>query len=123
MRSIRLLPLLGLLAALLIPSTASAADLGLNINGGAASGSAENFAQLSDTGAKWARHFVYWDDAQLPSYDQIVAQEDARGVKTLFVVAAASRHAPANPQQFADYIGQMAQRWQQRLGHGHLRSG
>ena len=51
MRFLRLLPLLGVLAALLVPSVASAAEIGLNINGGAGSARAENFEQLSDTGA------------------------------------------------------------------------
>lgn len=115
MRFLRLLPLLGLLAVLVIPATASAAETGLNINGGAASGTPENFAQLSDTGSKWARHFFYWDDGLMESYDDIVAQEDARGVKTVFVVAAASRQAPADPQAYADFIGRMAKRWKGRL--------
>ena len=115
MRCFRFLPLLGLLAALLIPATASAAEIGLNINGGAASGTAENFDQLGDTGSKWARHFVFWDDAHLESYDDIVAQEDARGIKTLFVVAAASHQAPSDPEQYAEFIGAMARRWKGRL--------
>src|SRR4051812_11589446 len=114
-RVLRLLPLLGALAALLIPASAHAAEVGLNVNGGAASGTADNFAQLTDTGATWARHFVYYDDAHLDSYDNIVAQEDQRKVKTLFVVAAASHQPPANPQAYADFVAQMAQRYKGRL--------
>jgi hypothetical protein len=114
-RSLRLLPLLGILAALLLPAAAPAAEVGLNINGGAASGTAENFSQLSDTGSKWARHFLYYDDAHLESYDNIVAQEDARGIKTLFVVASAANAAPADPQKYAEFIASMARRWK-----GHL---
>src|SRR5690606_3232678 len=56
-----LLPILGLLAALMIPAPAGAAEVGLNMNGGAASATPENFAQLTDVGATWARHFLYWD--------------------------------------------------------------
>jgi hypothetical protein len=115
-RSRRLLPLLGLVAGLLIPATtASAADVGLNINGGAASGAPENFAQLTEVGAKWARHFVHYDNAAPAAYDDIVAQEDARGVKTLFVVTAASHQPPANPQAYADYVGSLAARFRGRL--------
>src|ERR1700710_2799552 len=88
-RYLRLLPLLGLLAALALPAAAPAAEVGLNVNGGAASGTPENFTQLTDLGAKWARHFMYYDDALPESYDGTVAKEDARGVKTLLVVAAA----------------------------------
>jgi hypothetical protein len=113
----RLPALLGLLVVLLVPSTAGAAEPGLNINGGAASGTAENYSQLTDTGAKWARHFLYYDDIGqgLQTYDQIVAEEDKRGVKTLLTVAAASRTAPADPQVYADYVGGLAKRWR-----GHL---
>jgi hypothetical protein len=114
-RFLRLLPLLGLLAALAVPAAAPAAEVGLNINGGLASGTPQNFDQLTQTGAKWARHFVYYDDAALPALDNIVAQEDARGVKTLFVVAGASRQAPSDPQKYADFVGGMASRFK-----GHL---
>jgi hypothetical protein len=114
-RPLRLLPLLGLLAALAVPAAAPAAEVGLNLNGGVASGTPANYNQLTETGSKWARHFVYYDDAALPVLDDIVAQEDARGIKTLFVVAGASRQAPANPQQYADYVGAMAARFKGRL--------
>jgi hypothetical protein len=114
---LRFLPLLGVLAALLLPSTAVAAEAGLNINGGAASGTADNYNQLSDTGAKWARHFLYWndiDESGLKGYDQIVAEEDRRGVKTLFVVAAA-RGTPPDAERYAEYVGALAKRIARRL--------
>jgi len=114
----RLLPLLGLLAALVAPASASAVEPGLNLNGGAASGTAEAYATLSDTGSKWARHFLYWDgigDAGLAQYDQIVAEEDKRGVKTLFVVTGLGGNPPANAQAYADYVGNLAKRWKGRL--------
>lgn len=116
MRTLRLLlPLLGLLAALLLPAPAPAAEVGLNVNGGAASGTPADFDQLTEIGSKWARHFLYWDDAQLASYDRIIAEEDRRGIKTLLVVASASRQAPSNPQAYADFVGSMARRWKGRL--------
>jgi hypothetical protein len=114
-RFLRLLPLLGLLAALMAPSAANAAEVGLNINGGAASGTAENFNQISDIGAKWARHFLYWDDAHPESYDNIVSEEERRGVKTLLVVAAASNTPPSDPQKYADFVGQLASRFKGKL--------
>lgn len=116
MRYLRLLlPLLGLVAALAVPAAAPAAEVGLNVNGGVAAGTPENFGQLSESGAKWARHFVYYDDAAIASVDPLVAGGDARGVKTLLTVAAASRQAPADPQRYADYVGALAARFKGRL--------
>jgi hypothetical protein len=114
-RFLRLVPLLGLLAVLLAPASASATEVGLNLNGGAASGTPDNFAQLTDTGSKWARHFLYWDDAHPESYDGIVAGGDARGVKTLLTVAAKSNTAPSDPQAYADFVGRLAARWKGKL--------
>ena len=116
-RSFRILPLLGLLAALLLPASASAAEVGLNINGGAASGTAETYDQLTDTGSKWARHFLYWDSigSGLGTYDQIVAEEDRRGVKTLLVVTGTGGATPSDPQRYADYVGDLAKRYKGRL--------
>jgi hypothetical protein len=117
-RLTKTLPLLGLLAALCLPATALAAEPGLNLNGGAASGTTEAYSTLTDTGARWARHFLYWDgisEAGLAQYDQIVAEEDRRGVKTLFVVTGLGGNPPANPQAYADYVGNLAKRWKGRL--------
>ena len=115
--TLRILCLLGVLAALLVPSGAHAAEAGLNINGGAASGSADNFNQLSDLGSSWARHFLFWDnidEAGLREYDRIVAEEDRRGVKTLLAVASASG-TPPNAQQYAEFVGALAKRNAGRL--------
>jgi hypothetical protein len=109
---IRLILLLGVLAAVLVPSSALAAEAGLNVNGGAASGTVENFDQLSDTGAKWARHFLFWDDideAGLRGYDRIVAEQDRRGVKTLLTVASASG-TPPDAARYAQFVGALAKR-------------
>jgi hypothetical protein len=110
---LRILPLLGVLAALLVPNGALAAEPGLNINGGAASGTPENFDQLADTGATWARHFLYWDnmdESGLRAFDQIVAEEDRRGIKTLLTVAGTGGHPPADHQRYADFVGALAER-------------
>jgi hypothetical protein len=110
--SLRPLVLIGLLAALVLPGTASAAEPGLNINGGAASGVLENYAQLTDTGAKSARHFLYWDDVNevgLKLYEQMVAEEERRGVKTVLVVASASG-TPPNADRYAAYVADVAKR-------------
>jgi hypothetical protein len=108
----RLFALLGLLAALLLPGTATAAEPGLNVNGGAASGVLENYTQLTDTGAKSARHFLYWDNIDevgLRLYEQMVAEEERRGIKTVFVVASASG-TPPNAERYAEYVGALAKR-------------
>src|SRR5690606_20265437 len=106
------------LALIAAPAPAPAAEPGLNIAGGAASGTPADYAQLTDTGARWARHFLYWDnldESGLRRYDEIVAAEGARGVRTLFVVASASGAPPANPQQYANFVGSLASRWRGEL--------
>jgi hypothetical protein len=116
---IRLFPLLGVLAALLVPSVASAAELGLNVNGGAASGNADNYTQLSDTGATHARHFLFYDsidESGLRGYDQIVAEEDRRGLKTVLVVTGLPpvRSSP-DVNRYAEFVGALAKRYGSRL--------
>ena len=116
MRFLRLfLPLLGLVAGLALPAAAPAAELGLNLNGGLASGTPDNFAQLNESGSKWARHFVYYDDAQLPAVENLVAGGDRAGVKTLLVVAGANRQAPSDPQRYADFVGSIAAKMRGRV--------
>ena len=118
MRLLRLLSLAAVLAALTLPSSALAAEAGLNLNGGAGSGTPEALNQLTDTGAKWARHFLYWDgisEAGLPSYDAILAEEERRGVKSLFVVTGLNGQPPADAQKYADYVGALAKRWKGKL--------
>jgi len=118
-RLIRLFPLLGVLAALAVPSVASAAEIGLNINGGAASARAENFNQLSDTGAKYARHFLFYDaidEVGLREYDKMVAEEDRRGIKTVLVVTGLPPLASQpDPDRYADFVGALAKRYGARL--------
>lgn len=116
MRFLRLIPLLAILAVLGLPtSSANAAEVGLNVNGGLAGGTPENFAQLTDVGAKWARHFYYWDDSHVESIGDIIANEDRRGIKTLITVAAKSNAAPSDPQQYALAVGRLAEVYKGRI--------
>jgi hypothetical protein len=113
-----LIPLLAVLGALAAPAAAQSAEVGLNIAGGA-SASPESYAMLDDTGAKWARHFMFWDavDERIlrEGYDRIVANEDRRGVKTLLVVAGLGGRPPADPAAYARFMGSLAARYKGRV--------
>src|SRR5688572_8724261 len=110
----RLLTLLTCLAALAaVPASASAAELGLNVNGAVTAGTQENFEDLSSLNAKWARHFVFWDDIDergLKLYDAMAQEEDRRGIKTLFTVMSARGQQPGNAGAFAEFMGRLAAR-------------
>ncbi|HEX8206345.1 MAG TPA: hypothetical protein VF587_09835 [Solirubrobacteraceae bacterium] len=100
--------LFAVLLAVAVPS-AQAAELGVNVNGGAAAaGNQQNFSDLSDLNARWARHFVFWDDFDqkegFGAYEAMVAEEDRRGVKTLITVMSAKGEAPSDHQAFADFM-------------------
>jgi hypothetical protein len=117
-RGAALAALAALVALVASPAPARAAEPGLNIAGGAASGTQETYDQLTDTGARWARHFLHYDDidgAGLRAYDEIIRQEGARGIKTLLVVVSARRQPPLFPQLYADFIGMIARRWKGQL--------
>jgi hypothetical protein len=118
MRS-RLLPLLAAIAALvgLAAAPASAAELGLNVNGGAAAGTPENFAQLSESGSRWARHFVVWNgtDQTDGGYDTIVEREQAMGIKTLFVVTGVGGRRVDDPEVYARFVGRLAERYRGKV--------
>ncbi|HEX2085004.1 MAG TPA: hypothetical protein VHF89_04925, partial [Solirubrobacteraceae bacterium] len=105
--------LLAVLAALLPAAPARSAELGLNINGAAAGGANyQNFEDLSELRSGWARHFLHWDDFDYQQgwggYQQMIAEEERRGVKTLIAVKAAGNQPPADPQAFADRMAQIA---------------
>ena len=106
----KFLPLIGLLAALALPASAPAAEIGLNVAGGAAAGPSDVDA-VSDTGARWARHFLFFDDIDaggMRSFRQnVIEKEKAKGIKTLIVVAGKNRTAP-NADEFARRMGEMA---------------
>ena len=106
----RLVPLIGLLAALIVPATAPAAEIGLNIAGGAAATEAD-VNQLADANAKWARHFLFFDDidrAGMADFRRnVIDPEQKRGVKTLIVVAGKTQAAP-NPDEYAQRMNEMA---------------
>jgi hypothetical protein len=112
----RLLTLLVLAAALAVPSSASAVEMGLNMNGGAAASTPDNWAMLDDTKPGWARHFVVWDGqtATDGGYDDIVAQEQRRGIKTLFVVTGLGGRR-ADVAAYSAFVGDMARRYKGRV--------
>jgi hypothetical protein len=107
----KLLPLVGLLAAMSLPAAAPAAEIGLNVSGGAAA-SEGDVNQVADAGAKWARHFLYFDDidaAGMRAFRQnVLVPEHRRGVKTLIVVAGKTQSAP-NSDEYAARMREMAQ--------------
>jgi hypothetical protein len=110
-RPLTLLICLAALAAL--PASASAAELGLNVNGAVTAGTPENFQDLSNLGSRWARHFVFWDDLDergLKLYDAMAREEDQRGIKTMFTVMSARGQQPGNTGAFADFMGRLAAR-------------
>ena len=114
MRRTTFLPLLAAVAALLAAAPTQAAEIGINVNGGgAAAGDSQNFRDMSDLGARWARHFVFWDDIDengYGAYQAMLADEDRRGVKTLITVMSARGQAPSDPRAFADFMGGLARR-------------
>ena len=106
------------LVALGTPASAPAAELGVNVNGAVAGGSQENFNDLTALGAKWARHFVFWDDLDdrgLRIYDAMIAEEERLGVKTLLTVASARGQQPGDKQAYADFVGRLAARGKGQL--------
>jgi hypothetical protein len=115
------LPLATLAAVLALAAgtaSAPAAELGLNVNGAVAGGSQQTMTDLSTLDAKWARHFLFWDDvddAGLRLYDAMAAEEDQRGVKTLLTVASAHGQQPQSPQAYADFVGRLAARFRGRV--------
>ncbi len=110
----RLLPLLAAVAALLAAAPAHGAEIGLNINGGAgpAAKDPQNWDDLKTLNARWARHFVVWNGqtATDGGYDEIVAAEEQRGVKTLFVVTGLAG-TRAEPRAYSAFVGDLAARY------------
>jgi hypothetical protein len=107
----KLLPLFGLLAALIVPATAPAAEIGLNVAGGSSAGEGD-VNQVADTGARWARHFLFFDDIDASGMrafrQNVLEPERKRGIKALIVVAGKSQSAP-DPNAFASRMGEMAE--------------
>jgi hypothetical protein len=111
----RLLTLLAAAAALALPAPASAAEIGLNMNGGAAASNADNWSMLDDTRPGWARHFVVWNGqaATDGGYDDIVAQEERRGIKTLFVVTGLGGTRPDS--RYTAFVASLAARYKGKV--------
>lgn len=131
----RLLTCCTLLLALLAPAaTASAAEPGLNVQGIDNGGSDESMSMLSDTGAKWARHFLEWnrfepakgtiDQSLVGFYKQTMDREQAAGVKTMLTVVGAPTWAsgstdphtpPTDPKDFASFMQRIAREFAGRV--------
>jgi hypothetical protein len=111
----RLLTLITIAAALAVPASAPAAEIGLNMNGGAAASTDDNWAMLDDTRPGWARHFVVWNGqtATDGGYDDIVAQEERRGIKTLFVVTGLGGNRPDS--RYTAYVASLAARYKGKV--------
>jgi hypothetical protein len=102
-----------ILAFALLAAPAQGAEIGLNVNGGAAAaGDPQNFEDLSTLNARWARHFVFWDDFDekngFGAYESLIAEEERRGVKTLITVMSARGQAPSDSDAFARFMGDLA---------------
>ena len=111
----RLLTLLSVSVALALPASAPAAEIGLNMNGGAAASNADNWSMLDDTRPGWARHFVVWNGEASTDggYDDIVAQEERRGIKTLFVVTGLGGTRPDG--RYASFVASLAARYKGKV--------
>jgi hypothetical protein len=117
MKLLRLIPLAALVCALALPASASAVEIGLNLNGGAAASTPDNWAMVGDTGTKWARHFVVFNGGSAVdhAYDAIVREEEARGVKTLFVVTALGGIRPTDPGAYGQFVRNLAERYKGKV--------
>ncbi|MBJ7328745.1 MAG: cellulase family glycosylhydrolase [Solirubrobacteraceae bacterium] len=123
----RLLTCCTLLLAFAAPSSALAAEPGLNVQGADNGGHAEYMDMLSETGAKWSRHFLEWDrfepakgqidESLLNFYKQTMAAEQARGVKTMLTVVHTpgwanggmpNTYPPTDPKDFAKFMARIA---------------
>jgi hypothetical protein len=112
----RLLTLLTIALFLALPTASPAAEIGLNMNGGAAASTDDNWGMLDDTKPGWARHFVVWSGQRATDggYDDIVAQEERRGIKTLFVVTGLGG-ARAEAGAYSAFVGSLAARYKGRV--------
>lgn len=123
-----------LLAFAAVPSAAHAAEPGLNVQGIDNGGHDEAMNMLSDTGAKWARHFLQWDrfeptrgtlDPSLVNfYKQTMDREQAMGVKTMLTVVRSPSWAsgvaepyspPARAKDFADFMALISKEFAGRV--------
>jgi hypothetical protein len=113
----RLLPLLAAVAALFVAAPAHGAEVGLNINGGAAGANdPQNFGELKALNAGWTRHFVVWngETATDGGYDAIVDAADQHGIKTLFVVTGLAG-TRAEARAYSAFVASLAARYKGRV--------
>ena len=132
----RLLPLLAL-AVLALPSSAAAADKGLETDmtwGSSASEQDRTAADVTDLGAHWVRLTMAWHDVEtspdsysnsaLRMYDDAIAKTRATGAKVIVTVYTApgwssgttSREGvPRDPADYADFMRFVANRYRGKV--------
>jgi hypothetical protein len=101
----RLLPVLALAAALLVPATAQAAAPGVNVADIGYDGvPAGGWQNVTDSGAKQIRGFVNWQnvrgasrDYEMQRYRLFADQAKARGLRVLLTVTGTAGAMPSTP--------------------------
>ena len=113
------------------PSTASAAETGISVQGNAAS----SIADANALGVDWVRRFVRWDQVEpsssgsynasvIAELDDFVARAHAAKKKVALTVfgtpgwaggAGDYLNAPADPARYASFVGRLAARYKDRV--------
>jgi len=112
----RLLPVLALAAALLVPATAQAAAPGVNVADIGYDGvPAGGWQNVTDSGAKQIRGFVNWQnvrgasrDYEMQRYRLFADQAKARGLRVLLTVTGTAGAMPSTPADYAAVAGDIA---------------
>ena len=117
--------------ALAAPSTASAAETGISVQGSAAS----SIADANALGVTWVRRFVRWDQTEpsrsgsynssvIGELDDFVSRAHASNKKVALTVLGTPNwaggagdflNAPPDPAQYASFVGRLAARYQGRV--------
>ncbi|MDP9400748.1 MAG: hypothetical protein M3P39_07360 [Actinomycetota bacterium] len=126
--------LLAVVLAALLPGGAQAASPGLNIMNGSDLGTLDDSGMLRDTGARWARHFVSWNElepakgslatSRLDQYALTFDREAAVGASSMVVVTRSPAWAsgsgdpntpPRRASDYADFVRALARRWKGKV--------
>jgi hypothetical protein len=103
----------GLITALAAPAASQAAEVGINVPGGAAA--VGRAALAGATGAKTGRVFMIYSGGSAPdggviaNYQALISSFNAVGVKPVIVVTGLS--APSDVDAFASYVGALARQY------------
>ena len=107
-------PALSLLAVLALATPASAARIGVNLSGGAASGGL--IGEAAQTRTPTARAFLIWDEQSTPSsdvlgaWDGIVNGWARNGIKGVIVVTGHGK-PPVDKAGYASFVATLAERY------------